>query len=87
MVEIVKVTCRHCGHKFVPRVEKPRQCGKCWGVWPTGPKEGILNHRGKEYVAPNVVKDTATGVLYRHDGDIKLKPFKKPLLKPSEKKR
>jgi hypothetical protein len=34
MVKLVYATCRHCGHKFIPRVEQPRQCGNCWGLAP-----------------------------------------------------
>jgi len=34
MVKLVYATCRHCGHKFIPRVEQPRQCGACWGLSP-----------------------------------------------------
>jgi len=34
MVKLIYATCRHCGHKFIPRVEQPRQCGKCWKLTP-----------------------------------------------------
>jgi len=34
MVKLIYATCRHCGHKFIPRVEQPRQCGSCWGLSP-----------------------------------------------------
>lgn len=34
MVKLVYATCRHCGHRFIPRVEYPRQCASCWGQWP-----------------------------------------------------
>lgn len=36
MAKITYGTCRWCSHKFIPRVEYPRQCGKCWRLWPLG---------------------------------------------------
>lgn len=37
MVKLTYATCRHCGHKFIPRVGQPRQCGKCWKYEPLKP--------------------------------------------------
>ena len=28
-MKLVKLTCRKCGNKWTPRVEKPKECPKC----------------------------------------------------------
>lgn|SRR6185369_11211191 len=47
MVKLVYATCRHCGHRFIPRVEQPRQCGKCWKF---APLKSVETNRKKNTV-------------------------------------
>ena len=32
-IQITKLVCKRCGHKWVPKKEEIRQCPKCKSVW------------------------------------------------------
>jgi len=40
-VELIKLNCKRCGHKWTPKKEEVRQCPNCKSCWFDKEKNGI----------------------------------------------
>lgn len=47
-IELPTYTCLRCGHRWVPRIPKPRHCARCNSPYWDRPRKLTANKTGKQ---------------------------------------